>query len=115
MPKKKIKKTIFKKLVRDEIPKIIERNGGVPKILKLDRAEEYRRALIKKLLEEVKELKNARNRKELVGELADVEEVLLAIAKDRMITRKDIEKVRKEKLRERGGFDGRIFLVYVDE
>lgn len=68
------------KLVRDRIPQII-RNEGAEPVTYIAGPEEYRARLREKLREEVAELLDADERS-APGELADVAEVLLALAAD---------------------------------
>jgi predicted house-cleaning noncanonical NTP pyrophosphatase (MazG superfamily) len=94
------------KLVRDRIPEIIERKGGeaVTSILS---DGEFSAELEKKLLEEVTEFQNDKT----IEELADIVEVIHAIAKTMGKSFSDIENLRIKKRRERGGFDKKIFLA----
>ena len=95
----------YNKLVRDNIPKIIEQDGNIPITRILD-DEEYLKELDKKLLEEVNEYLNDQN----IEELADIYEVLLAILKARKIELEELEKVRKEKVLKKGAFEEKIYL-----
>ena len=100
---------VFNKLVRDNIPTKIENNGEkvVTRILS---DEEFRIELYKKLLEESQEVINSQSAEDTLEELADVLEVLKAIAK---LENKDIhdilDKANQKRLK-RGGFDKKIFL-----
>ena len=95
---------IYNKLVRDKIPQIIARDGkkAVTRILEDD---EYLKELIKKLGEEYDEFKNDVS----VEELADIQEVVLALA-DTLASREELEEVRKSKADIRGAFKDKIFL-----
>ena len=70
---------VFNKLVRDNIPKKIEDNGEVAITRVLDE-DEYRSELYKKLLEEAHEVVESSDSKSTIEELADVLEVVVAIA-----------------------------------
>ena len=94
----------FNKLIRDNIPAVIIASGETPITRVLD-GEQYLQALITKLGEEYDEFKQARN----VEELADLQEVVLALA-DAIASRTELEAVRAAKAAERGTFKGRIFL-----
>lgn len=96
------------KLVRDLIPSIIEASGRVPKYRTLDHGE-YGKALIDKLFEEAHEFQDAtpENRP---GELADVLEVVRALAAHLGLTDADLDTVAAAKRAERGGFEQRIWL-----
>ncbi|MFI7694191.1 hypothetical protein ACIBQ6_34370 [Nonomuraea sp. NPDC049655] len=97
------------KLVRDNIPEIIRQNGGEPVITSLDEAG-YRKALLVKLFEEATELKEAPSAK-VAEEIADVYEVLRALAAVHGHDWTAIEKVAAAKREERGGFRDRLYLA----
>jgi predicted house-cleaning noncanonical NTP pyrophosphatase (MazG superfamily) len=103
----------YHKLVRDGIPRIIEADGGQPVTRVLDRAG-YLAALRAKLMEEAEEAQAAPDR-QLRSELADVLEVLRALAAAHGMSWEDVEAEATRKRDERGGFDERIFLEYVDQ
>jgi len=103
----------YDKLVRDGIPRIIEAGGGQPVTRVLDRAG-YLAALRAKLMEEAEEAQAAPDR-QLRSELADVLEVLRALAAAHGMSWADVEAEAARKRDERGGFDERVFLEYVDQ
>lgn len=100
---------IYNKLVRDKIPELIESDGGkcVTHILS---EKEYIAALETKLDEEVAEYQADKN----LEEMADVLEVLRTICIARGYTLEELEQLRAKKAAERGGFEERIFLEYVE-
>jgi len=104
---------IYNKLIRDKIPEIIKSKGKVPKVSVLTE-EKYRKALKEKMGEEVKELLEAKTNNDILNELADIQELIKAIAKNHRITIKAVENKRKKKKRERGSFKKKIFLKYID-
>ena len=103
----------YNKLIRDRIPEIIEADGhrAVTRVL---RGEDYRAALLAKLVEEAREAENAPD-DELAGELADVWEVFQALMATLPLTRHELDALAAAKRDKRGGFDGRIFLEYTEE
>ena len=101
---------VYNKLVRDRIPELIEAQGQMPITRILDDAE-YTRALEAKLDEEVEEYHRDRN----LEELADILEVVYALAENMGCTREDLDRVYQRKHDARGGFSGRIFLIAKDE
>lgn len=103
----------YNKLVRDQIPGIIASAGSEPSTRVLDQVD-YRSALRGKLLEEAREAEAASDGR-LASELADVLEVIRALAKAHDMSWEDIELEAERKRAERGGFDRRIFLEYVDQ
>lgn len=105
-----MKEIIYDKLVRDKIPEIIEKSGKQCEIEILS-DEKYLEMIDKKLDEELAEYHKDQN----IEELADILEVLYAAAKVRGYSIKDLEKVRIEKAKIRGGFDKKILLKKVIE
>ena len=97
---------VYNKLVRDKIPQIITDQGEIPVIRILEK-EEYTRCLEAKLDEEVGEFHKEKN----LEELADILEVVFALAEDLGFTREELMEVYREKNRNRGGFRERIFLL----
>jgi len=109
-----MRRKIYQKLIRDRIPEIIKKDNAVPKISLLD-DKRYRIALKEKLMEEVKELLETKTDEEMLNELSDVLELIGCIASQHNITMKEVEKQRKKKKKERGGFEKKVFLEYIDE
>lgn len=101
---------IYKKLVRDKILEIIEKDNFVPIYRKLDN-KEYQEELNKKLIEELKEYLEGQR----VEELADIVEVIYSMVKHKDISLEDFEKIRIRKTETRGSFDKRIFLEREEE
>lgn len=104
-------KKVYNKLVRDKIPDICRANGAIPKTKVIHDPDEYLELLHAKLAEEAAELRETPN----LEELADVLEVLYAIATQIDATPQQIENSRMRKAAERGGFADRIFLVETEE
>ena len=104
-----MRKDSYKKLVRDRIPEIIKENGERP-VTRTLRKKEFQDALKEKLLEETKELQKAKGREELINELADIQEVMLAMYETFDIECGDVTHVARKKRKERGGFSKGIFL-----
>ena len=100
---------VYNKLVRDKIPEIIAASGAKLKMHTLT-DEEHLQALIEKLGEEYQEFKEAVN----VEELADLQEVILALASI-LGSHEQLETVRADKAAKRGAFKKKIFLESVEE
>lgn len=96
----------FEKLVRDKIPQIIEKSGEIP-LMRVLEEEEYLAALERKLDEEVGEF----HERKAVEELADILEVVYALAEAHGSTVKELEKIYAQKHDARGGFSERILLI----
>ncbi|WP_329482269.1 nucleoside triphosphate pyrophosphohydrolase [Kribbella sp. NBC_01484] len=94
------------KLVRDRIPEIIRASGGEPVTYRAE-PNEYRLRLREKLAEEVGEFLAADD-ENAIEELADVLEVVYALATDLGTDKAQLERVREDKAGQRGGFAERI-------
>ena len=100
---------IFNKLVRDNIPEIIASNGD-ESFTRLLEDDEYKIELYKKLLEEANEIIESEETNTTLEELADVLEILKAIAELNGKKLEDIIETANQKRLKRGGFQKRIFL-----
>ena len=100
----------YDKLVRDEIPAIIEADGERPRTHVADE-DEFDDRLAAKLAEEAAEYRESRDPREL----ADVLEVVHAIRERHGLTTEELEERRSEKAERRGRFDDRIVLERVEE
>ena len=103
----------WNKLVRDRIPEILASQNIETIVRTLDDTE-YAAALRSKLLEEAAEARSAAG-PDLALELADVLEVVYALADTSGIAREDLETVRRQRLESRGGFSARTFLQQTRE
>jgi predicted house-cleaning noncanonical NTP pyrophosphatase (MazG superfamily) len=92
----------YEKLVRDQIPEILDAKG-VPYEMHIAEDAEYRERLIDKLQEEVGEFVESGGS---IEELADLLEVIRALKS--LPEYEGVETVADEKRAERGGFDGRV-------
>ncbi len=99
------------KLVRDNIPSLIEKDGKTAKTRILSK-EETLIALKTKLLEETNEYLSS---EESLEELADIEEVVFALALESGHSLEELEQIRLEKRNRNGAFTKRIFLESVSE
>lgn len=102
------------KLVRDRIPEIIQQNNNKNPVTRIMDMEEYEQRLLEKLTEEAVEVKGANKGEERLEELADIMEIVKAVATLEGKTLEDIENIRQKKANERGGFDKRILLESMD-
>lgn len=104
---------IYNKLVRDKIPNIIEAKGETP-IIKILDENEYKKELEKKLYEEYKEVIEASG-DDRVEELADMIEVIRALANLENKSLNDVIAIADKKSEKRGAFEEKIFLEKVIE
>ena len=98
----------YNKLVRDRIPEIIEKDGKTCETEVLS-DKDYLAMLDAKLDEELADYHQDKN----IEELADLMEVIYAVAKARGYSVEQLESVRKEKAEKRGAFKEKIFLKTV--
>ena len=98
----------YHKLVRDRIPEIIEQSGKTCTCSVLT-DEEYLKFLDEKLNEELEEYQESKS----MEELADLLEVMRAVAIARGSSPEEVERIRKEKAEKRGGFEKKILLEEV--
>ena len=101
---------VLNKLARNNIHENLAPKGGkaITRILSDD---EYRVALYKKLQEEVGEFLET----PIPEELADILELIHALAPLVAGSWEKLEKVRLDKLKVRGGFDKKIFLIEIQD
>ncbi len=104
----------YNKLVRDRIPEIIAQTGKNYSSRILDQSE-YVKELKKKSLEELEEYMNANNNDEALEELADLLEVIHALAETHGASIEKVEELRKQKAKKRGSFIEKIYLIEVEE
>lgn len=100
------------KLVRDRIPEIVSAAGSTPVIVVLSNEQDVRESLHLKLREEAQELREASG-DSCLEEMADVYEVLLALAAACGKTIDQVVAAADHKRQERGGFDARLWMVSV--
>ena len=100
----------YNKLVRDRIPEIIENSGKIAHTHLLG-DEEYIAELDRKLGEEFAEYQADKN----LEELADMLEVIYAIAKARGVSVDELESIRRAKAEKNGAFEKKVFLEEVEE
>lgn len=103
-----VKEIVYNKLVRDNIPEIIEADGKTCEIEILS-DDEYIKMIDAKLDEELAEY----HKDQKLEELADLLEVIQAAAIARGYSIEELEALRTEKAEKRGGFEKRIFLKSV--
>ena len=99
---------VYNKLVRDKIPEIIEKSGKKCIIEAMDE-KTYLESLDNKLNEELAEYQQDKS----IEELADLLEVIYAVASARGYSIEELERIRAEKAEKRGGFKDRIWLKEV--
>lgn len=100
----------YDKLVRDRITDLMDERG-IGYTARTLSQDEYVDALRTKLREEVAEFQSASGADHRLAELADILEVIRALAALEGATPDDIEARRAEKERQVGRFDRRLLLI----
>ena len=100
----------YHKLVRDNIPAIIESTGKTCRTEVLSR-DAYLAMLDEKLGEELAEYRESKS----LEELADLLEVMEAVVTARGYTWEELLAVKAEKKAARGGFEDKLLLLEVSE
>ncbi|HEY4526214.1 MAG TPA: nucleoside triphosphate pyrophosphohydrolase [Candidatus Paceibacterota bacterium] len=104
-----MKKVYYHKLIRDKIPERITQRGGKYSVKKLDK-KEFEGELLKKVGEEADGLLSAKNKQELISELADVLVVIEEVKKLKRISGRQIFQALKTNYARKGGFRKKLFL-----
>ena len=105
---------IYNKLIRDNIPEIIEKDKKSCFTTVLS-DEQFKVELKKKLIEESKELSIANTKDDLVNELADIHGLLDNIRETYGITQDEVIAYQQKKVASNGKFDKKLFLISVEE
>jgi predicted house-cleaning noncanonical NTP pyrophosphatase (MazG superfamily) len=103
----------FNKLCRDKISELMRRQG----VIVHERIMENKEFIIRlkeKLLEETQEAIETNSKEELSEELADILEVMHALAKTSQISFEEIEKKRQNKQLVKGGFEKKIYCSHIE-
>ena len=98
----------YNKLVRDNIPEYLD-SKNIPYEKRIAGEEEYKEELIKKLHEEVGEFLVEKTEEEL----SDIIEVVEALKE--LPEFLNVEKVRQDKLKNKGGFKNRFIIKGTDD
>ncbi len=103
------------KLIRDNLPKLLEAKGKECKVKELD-LEEYAEKLGEKLEEEFSKFMleyKAENDEQAILTLADMMEVIFGIVDFIGVDLGDFEKIRLKKLEKDGGYKKRLLLEQI--
>ena len=101
---------LYCKLVRDNIPQIIEKSGKHALVETLS-DKDYEIFLERKLDEEVNEYHDSKDPEEL----ADILEIIIALAKIKGCNFSDLVDLQTQKADEKGGFLNKTLLIAVTE
>jgi predicted house-cleaning noncanonical NTP pyrophosphatase (MazG superfamily) len=109
----KFRKFRQNKLWRDNAVNLMEQMGSKIHWSRLE-SDAFSEELKVKLQEEVGEVCAAKTKASLLGELADVLEVITAFCDLHEVTLHDVIQLQEKKLQERGGFKGRKFVTVAE-
>jgi predicted house-cleaning noncanonical NTP pyrophosphatase (MazG superfamily) len=101
------------KLIRDKLPEIM-RASGIEVFERIMEKDEYLKRLKDKLIEEAKEVVASGSEEEIREELADLLEVMSTLLRVYGIEFVDIQQAADQKRAEKGGFDAKIYLAFVE-
>jgi predicted house-cleaning noncanonical NTP pyrophosphatase (MazG superfamily) len=102
----------YNKLVRERIPEIIAADGRQC-ATEIMNDEEFRQALLVKLVEEAEEVVDA-DAGDMVKEIADLYEVIDALLTAFDLNKETIFATQKKRHDERGGFEKRVKLLWTN-
>lgn len=100
----------FNKLVRDKVPDEIESRGESVDVVRL-MGDALLDALKRKLVEEALEVSDAKSSADVIEELADLQEVILALMAVLTIGGDEVMRARERKKGKRGGFEEGLMLL----
>lgn len=113
IPMTKTYKFEFKKLVRDQIPNLMEKKNIKVNSRNLE-GEEYLLALKEKLVEESKEVLVSNSKKDLCEELGDIMEVIYSLYDAIGLSYEEVDGARIKKNVSKGIFEKKIFIDSVE-
>ncbi len=106
-----MEKIYYNKLCRDKIPTIIHDKGFECEVRVADH-DEYKREIIRKVLEEASGVTNHVDHEHLVAEMADLMITLEAVKKEFAITEEELATAVQASLSEKGAYDERLYLSW---
>lgn len=109
-----MKKIFYRKIIRDKIPAKMIRIGAAFEIRKLGK-KEFEKELLKKVGEEASGLLSAKNKGDIIEELADVLDVADEVRRHWKIKPSCLAVKQRENAAKKGGFKKRIYLVWSED
>ncbi len=109
-----MKKFVYDKLVRDLTPEQLEENRGANVHYTELQGKHYIQELRRKLVEEVEEIIDAKDRKELLEECGDVCEVIAALCEAHGITADEVIQAQSEKRKRHGAFNKGMYISHIE-
>ena len=109
-----MKKIYYNKVIRDRVADKMSRNG-VRFLTKKLSQKAFEKALILKVAEEASGVVNAKNRQELVQELADLLVVIDEVKRVKKISPLELKKTYGENMAKKGGFSKKLWLIWSED
>ncbi len=106
-----MEKIYYNKLCRDKVPDIIRGKGFECDVREVDH-DEYRREIIRKILEEATGVTNAGGRSSLLKELADLMITIEAAQKEFGISKEELQEAVDTSIEDKGGYEDRLYLSW---
>jgi len=106
-----MEKIYYNKLCRDKIPQIIKDKGFDCHVRVVDH-DEYKREIVRKVLEEASGVSNHSDHEQLVAELADLMITMDAVKKEFGVSNEELEQAVKASYAEKGGYDEMLYLSW---
>jgi predicted house-cleaning noncanonical NTP pyrophosphatase (MazG superfamily) len=79
--------------------------------VKVLKQNEFLNSVKKKIFEEAGELIHSKNKKDIIDEITDIQELLDVLATEMKLTKPQVKKLQVVKAKKRGGFKKRLFLI----
>jgi len=108
-----MKKFVYDKLVRDVTPEKLQQNRGANVHYTQLQGKQYIQELRRKLIEEVEEIIDAKNRAELLEECGDVCEVIAALCDAYGITPEELDQAQENKREQHGAFNRGMYISHI--
>lgn len=106
-----MERIFYNKLCRDNVPDIIRAKGFDCEIRVVEH-DEYKREIIRKVLEEASGVSNYTSREHLLKELADLLITINAVKHEFDITDAEVTEAMTKSLTEKGSYDKRLYISW---
>lgn len=106
-------KFTFNKLVRDKLPDVYKTLQQKITVRELS-SDLYSEALCAKLVEEAEELPGVNDRRVIMDELADVQQVVDDLMACHGISKEQLQKIQSDKKAQKGGFTNGVFVETIE-
>ncbi len=106
-----MEKVYYNKLCRDKVPDIIRAKGFECDVREVDH-DEFKREIIRKVLEEATGVTNYSGRSSLLKELADLMITVQSVQKEFNITDEELSEAVESSIEEKGGYEDRFYLSW---